>query len=747
MSFPFANHRGPRFSWAVLLTTLAAGFIGQAQAATLENKSLKVSMDLSGAYEVAASASNWTLAGQLPGPATGIEMAPGNDAVGTYRQLAFAWKDGEQDLTGTIRLYDAGSLVLFSDTITRASAKPASPFPDFTSVPADWFHFSYQDKNFSPPQFHFGTTGSPWLFFDAQDHALLMSAASHFTIATLTGDGKTRVSSGFSPTLGQLPAGFTRQTLLAFGEGINATFDLWGHALTDLQGKKRPANDADPLLKYYGYWTDNGGHYWYNYDLAKGYQSTMQEIIDSYRSEKIPLRYLQLDSWWYHKTLTRYDGKPEQPKNSKLPEGDWNRYGGTVDYSASNAVFPQGLAAFHQSAGLPLITHNRWIDPSSPYHERYKFSGIAAVDPGFWKEIATYLKSSGVIAYEQDWLSAIYSNSPELNSTPDLGDAFLDGMANAMRDQGLSVQYCMALPRCFLQGSKYGNLTTIRTSEDRFLPARYHDFLYASRFASALGIWPWSDVFMSGETNNLLISNLSAGPVGTGDEIGKENRANILKTVRADGVIIKPDTAVVPVDSAYIAEAQKLTVPLVSTALTDHAGRKTVYALVTNPSKAPASSFTLSPADLGTQGPVCVYDYFAGSARWLENDQPYTGGVAPGGVGYLIVTPVGASGIALLGDADKFVSMGRQRIASVQDQPDRLVADMLLSPEEEAVTLHGYCHQQPTVTVQHGTNDPLTYDAATGHFSVLVHPDKSAAPSPGADPVRTLTVTFECEAK
>ena len=98
----------------------------------------------------------------------------------------------------------------------------------------------------------------------------------------------------------------------------------------------------------------------------------------------------------------------------------------------------------------------------------------------------------------------------------------------------------------FSAGQQIRQPDTIRTSDDRFLPARYHDFLYTSRFASALGIWPWSDVFMSGETNNLLISNLSAGPVGTGDEIGKENRANILKAIRADGVIIKPDTAVVP---------------------------------------------------------------------------------------------------------------------------------------------------------------------------------------------------------
>ena len=747
MSVPAASLHDVRVFCSFVLLSLTVELTGQTRAASLENQSLKVNVEPSGIYQVVAAASNWTLAGKLPHSATGIMAASGADALGQYQQLTFAWKDRAREVTGSIRLYDVGNLVLFADTLPQASAKPASPFPDFTTLPSGCFHFSYQDKNFSPPQFHFGTTSSPWLFFDAHNHALLVSAASHFTIATLTGDGQTRLSSDFSPTLSHLPAGFTRQTLLAFGQGINATYERWGHALTDLQGKKRPSNDADPILKYYGYWTDNGGFYWYNYDLAKGYQGTLLQLIDTYRQEKIPLGYLQLDSWWYHKTLTRYDGTQEHPKNSKLPEGDWNRFGGTTEYTASTAVFPQGLSAFHQSAGLPFMTHNRWIDPTSPYHRRYQFSGVAAVDPAFWKEIAAYLKKSGVVAYEQDWLSAIFLYSPELSDNPDLGDAFLDGMANAMRDQGLSVQYCMALPRCFLQGSKYHNLTTIRTSEDRFGADRYHDFLYTSRFASALGIWPWTDVFLSGETNNLLISNLSAGPVGTGDPLGQEDRTSLLRAMRSDGVIIKPDTALVPVDSAYIAEAQAQTVPLVSTAQTDHRGHKTVYAVVIDPPESSQAAFTLSAADLGVHGPVCVYDFLAGNARWLDQGQPYTGQVHPGGLSYFIVAPAGPSGIAFLGDGSKFVSMGRQRILSVDDQPDHLTAEVLLSADEDAVILHGYCRLKPGVTVRLGSAEPVSYDAATGHFRVKVQADPSATSTLGPDPVRRLEVTFKAKAQ
>ena len=40
------------------------------------------------------------------------------------------------------------------------------------------------------------------------------------------------------------------------------------------------------------------------------------------------------------------------------------------------------------------------------------------------------------------------------------------------------------------------------------------------RLASALGEWPWTDVFMSSETSNLLLSTLSASMVGVGDALG-----------------------------------------------------------------------------------------------------------------------------------------------------------------------------------------------------------------------------------
>ena len=77
------------------------------------------------------------------------------------------------------------------------------------------------------------------------------------------------------------------------------------------------------------------------------------------------------------------------------------------------------------------------------------------------------------------------------------------------------------------------------------------------------------DVFMSTETNNLLLSTLSAGIVGVGDPIGLESATNLFQTIRADGVIVKPDEPIVPIDATYIQDAQALNKPMVASTYTD----------------------------------------------------------------------------------------------------------------------------------------------------------------------------------
>jgi hypothetical protein len=266
--------------------------------------------------------------------------------------------------------------------------------------------------------------------------------------------------------------------------------------------------------------------------------------------------------------------------------------------------------------------------------------------------------------------------------------------------------------------------------------------------ASALGIWPWTDVYKSGETVNLLVGTLSAGPVGTGDAIGAEDKNNILKAARADGVIVKPDAALVPVDSSYLAEAQNQERPLVASTFTDHGGIHTVYGVVLNVAKKrekkhPAPALSLAPNDVGCSGPVYLYDFFAGTGWKLDAGQSLPIPASDQECSYFIAAPVGPSGIAFLGDPDKFVGTGKKRIAALRDDGSTLTAEVLLAASETQVSLHGYAPTLPQVSVQGGDAGPVQFDPATKLFRVTVQPAAGSAPAmQNGDAVRKLTVAF-----
>jgi hypothetical protein len=358
------------------------------------------------------------------------------------------------------------------------------------------------------------------------------------------------------------------------------------------------------------------------------------------------------------------------------------------------------------------------------------------------------MKTSGIVTYEQDWLDRIYTYSPAFSSEAGTGEAFLDDMAHACKAQGITVQYCMPYPCYFMQGSRYENLTTIRTSEDRFNTNKWNDFLYTSRLAAAMGIWPWADVYMSTETNNVLLSTLSAGPVGTGDAMGSENKANLFQAVRADGVIVKPDASIVPLDRSYIADAKQESAPLTAGTYTDRDGIKTGYVFAFNRHKTPADKIQFTPGETGVNGPACVYDYFSGTVQWLDARAKFSAPLARDAAAFYVVAPVGKSGIAFLGDKDKFVGTGRQRIDSLQDEAGRLTVGVVLAANEKSVVLHGYAASAPKATVLAGDDDAVQYDPVTRYFTVVVKVD-AAAPvdKSSGDPVRKMTVILETQTK
>jgi hypothetical protein len=283
-----------------------------------------------------------------------------------------------------------------------------------------------------------------------------------------------------------------------------------------------------------------------------------------------------------------------------------------------------------------------------------------------------------------------------------------------MAAAGISIQYCMALPRFYLQASKYQNLVTARASEDGFSRGNWRNFFYTARLAWSMGLWPWTDVFMSNQHDNLLLSTMTGGMMGVGDAINGADKASIMRAIRADGTIIKPDVPILLTDRTIIAEAQGKTNPSMATTYSDHTGGRTTYVFGFTSSSA---SLSFTPAELGYSGSVYVYDVNNKSGRLLTAMQANADTISD--TAYYVVAPVGQSGIAFLGEQGKLAPLASKRISDWSDN-GTLSVSVLFAAGETSVTLTGYAPSAPTATAESGTVGSLQYDATSKRFTVLV---------------------------
>lgn len=691
-----------RGAWSVPILLLALLWSGEphataraASSITIAVADVRVTVRADGAFTIALRSPRWAFAGTLGGPLAALRAHAGSDRLGRFSEIDGISR-GPYPAREAVRLYNARPTVLF--TRSYLTAGPAASFPVLTGYPHGLAHLSYLGR-FAVYTFGALSPDSPWLFFDGHDNAFMLSPVANPLVARTTRSANGALRGGIDPAIARLPRGFTQQTLLVAGHGINDVSQAWGRALTGLQGATRAGNEATASLRYLGYWTDTGAAYYYAYDRALGYAGTLLAVRAAFRRLHIPLGYLELDSWWY----------PKGPAASW--QGSGVLRGGIARFEAAPALFPSGLAAFQRRLGLPLIVHARWIDPSSPYRRVYRTSGNVITDPRYWRQIAAYLHGAGVIAYEQDWLAA-YAQ-PAMNLTDPI--AFLDTMAGALRASGIDLLYCMPLARDLLQGALYPNLLGARVSYDHFTSRQWTRALYDARLDAALGLWPWDDVFRSGETDNLLLATLSAGIVGVGDPLGAIDAASLKRAIRGDGVLVKPDAPIVPTDDTTIADAAGLDRPMVAFAYSDHGAMRALYVFAYRRGRATQAAFR--PASLGLSGRVYVYDYFAGTGRAIAPGATFRTTV--GGGSYYIATPIGRSGIALLGDLARFASMGRQRIARLDDT-GRIEATVTFGAGERSVTLSGYAPTTPLVDVRGGHAGAISFNRAAHLFQATI---------------------------
>ena len=266
------------------------------------------------------------------------------------------------------------------------------------------------------------------------------------------------------------------------------------------------------------------------------------------------------------------------------------RHRGPAEQAARPALFAH---IRHLSANAPITADApTWIDgdyaaPSTPEaYERWLDQCVT------W----------GVETFEHDWLVEVFFGVRQMRSEPGRATEWQEGIDNAAHDRGITLQWCMGTPADLAQTTTLTQVTSVRTSGDHGYIASAGQlwawFCTTNALARSLELMPFKDVFradpdvagQNGEPEALLAA-LSTGPVGVGDRVGRMDAALALRTCRADGLLVKPHTAVAATDESLLSGPAFTSTLLVAECQSLHPAGRWTYAVAmhANPGDEPIS--------------------------------------------------------------------------------------------------------------------------------------------------------------
>ena len=609
-------------------------------------------------------------------PGRNLIPLAGEEFPGPGGSRGISWRLPSGEVAAETRVYaqslDSNLILIVETTLQREIAAPTGVFrqPHFGAPvlrpAARYKHvLTYKIDAFAPPSRRPVATSGPVALYDDRFETIVFSPLDRFLVSMSAPLPDGGWLCGFEGMVERIPAGTVLRELVVKGPGLTDTMIYWGDMVRAWHHRQRADAYADVGLSRLGYWTDNGGYYYYKTAPGKNYHETLMAVAEDARRRGIPYGYFQLDSWWYPKA---------ESSNGLLQAFR----GGSLLWEPIPELFPQGLPAFQRELGLPIVAHNRWYNQDSPYCKKYECAYGAGdkrpalpIEPRFWDEIMDNAVKYGVQVYEQDWLITQMNMIPWLRNDLDHAESWFDAMIEAAHARGLTVQLCMASPEFFLQQMKHPNVTQVRASGDyqAGVPKTLYwpNFHQTSLFAYAVGLWPFKDNFQSSPGQRplrselwpyeeALISILSAGVVGPSDKVGRADVGLLLRTCRKDGLLLKPDRPAFPIDLMYLPTRK----PWIVTAPSVNPLGETLYLAAFNLWPAKTLDLHVTLADLGLQGDYIVYDHRRGRVL-PRRDRVDFGPMPLNRASYYVLSPVQPNGMALIGETGKFVTMAGKR--------------------------------------------------------------------------------------
>ena len=709
----------------------------------------------------------------------------GTDALGAYRAVELHWLALPVPLRTVARAYRDRPLIVFrltapdglSGSGSGSFAVPIVAWPHFAptarlagGVAPGTASYAHQWTEFALPVFgdadaagfrfapHRPPVVQPLMSIAPDARTLLLAPLDHFheQVIAVPQDRDAvanGIRCGWHGDLAEAPAGFATELAVWAAPGPRAALAEWTGWLRAQHGTERPSRYADPGLSRLSYWTDNGAHYYYRTAPGADYLTTLERVLDDCEARGIPIGMLQIDSWFYPHALLRPvsdDGAPVVPPT------------GMLRWEPREDLFPDGFADLSRRLRhRPLVFHSRHFARQSPYFggpdvaeaaDRTPTSHAAWVDgdcahPRDRALVDRLLGSAaawGAVTYEQDWMVESFLGVRGLRAAPGRARAWQEQLDHAAAAHGLTLQWCMATPADFLQTLTLRRLTSIRTSGDyRYLfdnGLNWVWFLHTNALARALGLNAFKDVFLSDRDAEpyaeveALLAALGTGPVGIGDQIGRADRALVLRTCREDGILVKPDAPLAAIDACFRFPAYLDERLLIGETYSSHPAGRWIYVVALHAShrRAPIAQ-RVALAELGAvqpAGAVVAYDWRRQRWERLERDGGWEVRLDWQDWEYRVLCPLLPGDRAVFGDVGKYATAGDRRVASVQASGDAIGFTVLGAPHTTA-EVHG-CAPTPPKAVEAATAAPRrelpragagerwSWSADDGHWIVRV---------------------------
>jgi len=643
------------------------------------------------------------------------KSASGTDRRGEYGTIDLTWGVPGSDIvlaTG-FRLYHDHPFLVFTQKFPKGFKNYASGNWIIPSVAFPQFVTEFDDRNdlyswtsggmFSH-RFGYGAASSLGgtvdllLLTDKDYSTAILSPFANYLVATQqslpaaaqdeTSPTKLAISCGIEGLVEEIPAGFEHAHLLVVGQGVGKTFRSWGEVLLERAGKKVLSKYEGDSMKYPVYWDDYGAYYREHGFKEEGYKSYEDIILG-----------IAEDAKKHGLRIGAYQVQDEDQLHDH--EGL---------FEPREDLFPYGLAWLREKLGVPLEAYYCWLAPKGPYPEKYThFTTPSGRTPGdgmgdvyysldYWKYTADKVASWGDTLFQHDFLS-VYEGDPVMMAGIDRMDTYFKNMAKALEEKNFTMQYCMQLPRNIMESTENPIVVSVQGSWDHHIPTADRDedpyvwkhLIFTSAFYGAVGIWPSRDNIQTMADANafedVLLANLLGGEIQLGHRIGECNFDLVRRTYReGDELLLKPDYPIVPLDRCYLEGCA------VGYTTSEQNGQKWFYVL-SLPRAGALGAFNVS--DLGMSGGQwAVYNFDTRRATVVDaltlialaRDAKHE---------YFVVAPLLANGMAVVGDAEKFVTMGEKRIASVEAKWDGVQVGVISNQDWNPVTV-GYAGRQPS---------------------------------------------------